>query len=576
MTSLNEILKGAEIIGYIGSPSTSAEIKLDLLETAYTKAIVGNFCLIAFKQDGKDSLCIGQLTETTLRNPYIERHSVEKIIAVRGQAKPLSGEHDVLTVILVPGTTYTLEEGRIIPSSLATVPSTGTPAYILNQNMVENLIPKSKEIAFVGKMYGTDILLPMLFKHFGKVEEGGLGEAYHLGVFGKTGSGKSYLARMLCSIYGRYSEMSILGIDPTGEYAREITKNGPLGNYLKSIGRQVSVYDISQISLTRPEALKRILLTSDFLDRMGVRARENQEYAANLISEFFERTRSITTLTNGEIDFLPNAYKREVFNQLLNYIKGNIRRIYVSTSEQTRVQDILNYEQDRLFPIWRSIAVLFDGRRKSVDDIIREVCVGRKIIFINLSQASSPGIYWNDRVMAIVMDEILKSLVAIAGELWREKEELLNLLVMIDEAHRFVPRETPSIDEFKSLKKTLVDAVLETRKYGLGWLFISQSLATVDMEILRQLRIYFIGYGLSWGSEYYTLEQLVGRGSYLELYASFKDPQTAAALGRKEYPFMVYGPISPLSISGKPIFFVALDYFTEFPNANNFKLEKKT
>jgi DNA helicase HerA-like ATPase len=147
---------------------------------------------------------------------------------------------------------------------------------------------------------------------------------------------------------------------------------------------------------------------------------------------------------------------------------------------------------------------------------------------------------------------------------------------MIDEAHRFVPRETPSIDEFKSLKKTLVDAVLETRKYGLGWLFISQSLATVDMEILRQLRIYFIGYGLSWGSEYYTLEQLVGRGSYLELYASFKDPQTAAALGRKEYPFMVYGPISPLSISGKPIFFVALDYFTEFPNANNFKLEKKT
>jgi energy-coupling factor transporter ATP-binding protein EcfA2 len=574
MTSLNEILEGAEVIGHVGSPSTSVEIKLDLLETAYTKAIVGNFCLIAFKQDGKDSLCIGQLTETTLRNPYLERHSVEKIISVRGQAKPLSGEHDVLTVILVPGTTYTLEGGRITPSSLATVPSTGTPAYILNKNMVEKLIPKSKETAFVGKMYGTDILLPMLFKHFGKIEEGGLGEAYHLGVFGKTGSGKSYLARMLCSIYGRYSEMSILGIDPTGEYARELTKNGPLGNYLKSVNRQVSVYDVSQISLTRPEALKRILLTSDFLDRMGVRARENQEYAASLISEFFERNRLITLPDGQRIDSLSNAHQRFVFNQLLEHIRRNIRRIYVSQTEQIRVQDIIGSEQDILFPIWQSIAALFAGGRKSVDEIIRDVCTRREIIFVNLSQVSASGIYWNDRVMAIVIDEILKSLVAIAGDLWREKEKLLNLLVMIDEAHRFVPRETPSVDEFKSLKKTLVDAVLETRKYGLGWLFISQSLATVDMEILRQLRIYFMGYGLSWGSEYYTLEQLVGRGPYLELYASFKDPQTAAALGRKEYPFMVYGPISPLSISGKPIFFVALDYFTEFPSVNNFKSEK--
>jgi len=69
---------------------------------------------------------------------------------------------------------------------------------------------------------------------------------------------------------------------------------------------------------------------------------------------------------------------------------------------------------------------------------------------------------------------------------------------------------------------------------------------------------FIFGYGLSWGSEYYTLEQLVGSGPYLELYASFKDPQTATALGRKEYPFMAYGPISPLSISGKPIFFGAL------------------
>jgi hypothetical protein len=39
-------------------------------------------------------------------------------------------------------------------------------------------------------------------------------------------------------------------------------------------------------------------------------------------------------------------------------------------------------------------------------------------------------------------------------------------------------------------------------------------------------------------------------------------------LGKKEYPFMVYGPISPLSVSGNPVFFTALDYESEFIHEN--------
>jgi hypothetical protein len=525
---------------------------------------------VSFKQEGNDTLTIGQLAETSLRNPYLERHSVEKIISIRGEAKPLSGEHDVLTVALVPGATYAFEEGTAMPASVATVPPTGTSAYLLNQKMVEKLIPKLKETAFVWKMYGTNILLPMFFRHFGKHEEGGLGEAYHVGIFGKTGSGKSFLARMICSIYGRYPKMSILGIDPTGEYVREIKKGDPLGKYLKFGSRKLSVYGVSQIALTKPEALKRILRTSDFLDRMGVRAAENQDYAASLISEFFEWTPVIITADGRRIHSLPDANQQFVFNQLVNYVRDRVRRIYVSTPQQERVLYILETQRNNLFSLWQPIANLFAHGRKPIDEIISDTCTKREVVFIDLSQVSTTGVYWNDRVMGIVIDEILKSLVAIAGRLWRESEELLNLLVVIDEAHRFVPRERPSIEEFNVLKRSLVDGVLETRKYGLGWMFISQSLATVEMEILRQLRIYFMGYGLSWGSEYYTLKQLVGGGPYLDLYSSFKDPQTAAALGRKEYPFMAYGPISPLSISGKPIFFTALDYFNEFGKINGF------
>jgi len=76
---------------------------------------------------------------------------------------------------------------------------------------------------------------------------------------------------------------------------------------------------------------------------------------------------------------------------------------------------------------------------------------------------------------------------------------------------------------------------------------------------------------LSWGLERRVLEELLGRGSHIDLYQSFKDPQTAAIMGeKKEFPFMVYGPISPLSASGAPLFFTALHYVEEYPEINNF------
>jgi hypothetical protein len=52
------------------------------------------------------------------------------------------------------------------------------------------------QLFYLGNAYATQIPLPMWFKHFGTGEKGA-GEAYHLGIFGKTGSGKSVLAKMI-------------------------------------------------------------------------------------------------------------------------------------------------------------------------------------------------------------------------------------------------------------------------------------------------------------------------------------------------------------------------------------------
>jgi hypothetical protein len=103
----------------------------------------------------------------------------------------------------------------------------------------------------------------------------------------------------------------------------------------------------------------------------------------------------------------------------------------------------------------------------------------------------------------------------------------------------------------------LLDAVRTTRKYGLGWLFISTSLSSIHRDILQQLRIIFFGFGLSLGNDLVTLRELVSDEKAIDLYRTFTDPASSFNTKTRKYSFMTQGPVSPLSFSGSPFFFNA-------------------
>jgi hypothetical protein len=118
----------------------------------------------------------------------------------------------------------------------------------------------------------------------------------------------------------------------------------------------------------------------------------------------------------------------------------------------------------------------------------------------------------------------------------------------------------------------LIDAARTTRKYGLGWLFISQTLSSLHPEILQQLRIFFFGFGLGLGQEFQSLRQLVGSsGTALDLYQLFRDPHSAFDTKSRQYSFMTIGPVSPLSFSGSPLFLNAFNTVETFLDPNNLK-----
>jgi len=136
--------------------------------------------------------------------------------------------------------------------------------------------------------------------HFGlSTLEGadGAGEAYHLGIFGKTGSGKSVLAKMILLAYAKHAQMSLLVIDPQGEFAKEMGTGGgatgefklPLGDITKEAGKQVFVLTVKNLVLDRWELFEQILFESKFFERLTVPQGENRSLACNLLADKLQK-----------------------------------------------------------------------------------------------------------------------------------------------------------------------------------------------------------------------------------------------------------------------------------------------
>jgi DNA helicase HerA-like ATPase len=573
---LRRLIEGCEWIGTVSSPSSTTSLRVDLMEGAVDRNLVGASIVVLFVQDGKPTLLLGQVTDINLSNPYVERHSIRKITSVKGSAPPLTERHDVRTMEILPGSAFTLEAGTLLPVSLGTVPSTGTKVYLFGPEVMRRLISGQPNIGYLGEIYGSrGVPLPMYFMHFGK-GSGGLGEGYHIGIFGKTGSGKSFLARMVITLYAKNPSMSILIIDPVGEYSKDIRNSEHMGPVLRGMGRAVEAYEFTNLVFSDVETFLRMLDRTRFYEELGIPRPENKENAREVLRRLLEDPNQpgrIRPTLGGSIYGPQQINTEDGFSLVLNEIKTHITDIYVRDEEaRRRVMNNIQNKGRILFSIWQPIADLFSpsSNKKRVEDLLDEVCpsdesVGRKIVAIDLSEVSR---FFDPEGATVLLNEIFRKLETMASERYHRGLPLINLLVVVDEAHRFVPSGRVEDEDVANLKMTLTRAANETRKFGLGWMFISTSIAGLEPEVLKPMRIYFFGYGLCWGTELRALRDLLGDERCIDLYRTFRDPATLIAMGGKEYPFMVYGPVSPFSASGAPLFFRALDYDSEFRQAN--------
>jgi len=582
-TAIGPLVDSAERIASIGSPSSTSELSLDILGTAVTKKLVGELALFSFVQDGLPHYALGQITEIQLRNIWLEDATIRSLARQRGRVSPVSEQQDTHLGQMGVSAVFSEDTGDYEPSMLGTVPATGTTIHLASDDILTNLLHRySREIFYLGHVYGSTPRLPLWFKHFG-IGSHGAGEAYHIGVFGKTGSGKSVLAKMLLLAYARYPEMALFVIDPQGEFSKDArgelqTEGFPLSlrDILGSLDKPIILKSVRELILDRWDLFSEIMFESPFFERLTIPRGDNRRLACEILADRLQRSKIKLEDLHERTSFekawsiLGDEREQEKFYRT----PGSRERFAGQRKEADKEEFFESY--------WMPVCELFRATRRGavrVDYLVARALDTsggkRPVVIIDLSREMAGAILWNETIQALVIKRLLDGLSYKAEAAYRESA-FLNTLVILDEAHRLAPRERLENEKQETVRQSLLDAVRTTRKYGLGWMFVSQTLSSLHREIIAQLRIFFFGFGLALGTEFMALKDLVGGdANALRLYQSFRDPHSAFDVSSRQYPFMTIGPVSPLSFAGTPLFLTAFNTPDAFLEANNLKSEGK-
>ncbi|MDP2662440.1 MAG: DUF87 domain-containing protein, partial [Dehalococcoidia bacterium] len=497
--SLDQLVDAAERIAVIGSPSSTGEMAIDILASAVTKKLVGELALFRYPQEGLSHYALGQITEVTLRNVWHEDPTMRSLIRQRGRVDAVSERQDTHLGEMTISAVFSAEPRGYRPSILGTVPATGTAIQLVNDDILKELLsPYRNQLFYLGHVYGSKPLLPLWFKHFDPGVEGA-GEAYHLGIFGKTGSGKSVLAKLILLAYARYPNMAILVIDPQGEFAKEARGevvpgefNLPSKEVLRALGKPTRVYSVRDLVLDRWELFAQILYESPFFEQLSVPKGENRKLAADALTDRLRRAK-VT---------LRELAARQSFDRAWGILGDeNVQKVFYRTEgSRARFQSMYEQAEQNLFysDYWLPVSQLFREDRagaQKVESILRNLLESdqqqqRPVVVVDLSveqsdqagttrlenlplfsggQTTAPDspMLWNETIQALVIKRVLEG-IRIAAEGAYKQNRGLNALVVLDEAHRLAPREEPESEERKAIRGILIDAARTTRKYGVG------------------------------------------------------------------------------------------------------------
>jgi len=556
-------------VAIVGSPSSNGELTLNLTAAAYDTGLVGSMVYLLASLGAGQECALGTVTQVVTTNQWHENASLLGVVKTVGEIPGLTGDGDVRradvrlqAAFYRPADTGPWEKTG---PTLSMSPRTGTAVRRVTNSVIKALLTPQDlaHVAYLGAIYrNDDLALPVNMRDF--ADDRG---AIHAGIFGTTGSGKSAIATLVLACQFRHPNLGVLFIDPQGQFSDDEKTLLPLQCLARALGRSVQRLRISHdIQLQPdPDLLCGMLARTEFFGRLDMQHEITVQNGSRAIRDFLEDTRgwaeqSSVGLLHALLDHLDD---QKVVDGI---IKSADRRREIRSAIQ-RAKDGVGWE--RALRTWAPLHSLFTrqnlagGHRRALWDVLKGVldpAAGspRPYIVIDMSAhaeddaagqaAGGLRILEDAGLKARLLRMIVGMMRAVAERSYKE-DHPLNTLVMFDEAHRYAPPprgELPS--EIRELTSQLADCARETRKYGVGWTYITQNIASLNPTIFDMLGVRICGYGLG-TTDLRAMEDHIDAKDSLQLYRTFANPEQTS-----QYPYMIAGPFSPLSFTQAPLF----------------------
>lgn len=593
-------------VAVVGSPSTNAELVLDIVTDASHTPLIGQMVFVQqdiTTPDGvtETELAVGTVSEITTTNQWHTNPALLGIIRDSGYLAGMTGDPGDLRQARVRlQSTFrqieTDERWRPAGAGLATSPATGTRTHLLDDHTIQNVVVASspEPVHYLGNLLGPatrggKVRVPFTIPNY----EGSRG-GWSGAIFGNTGSGKTAQAAYILASQMRHESMGFIIIDPQGQFAHERGLPFSLQGWAEELGRPVSVHRISEdLRLEKDAPLFCLLLSkTKFIRSLTKMGGDTAEIVLDEIEKHLKK-----------VDGWEDMDSPALLTSAMTYLtqESTLNRIYADPMRQSRlveaITEILD-DQERQKEVLEYFSVihnLFSRRnpagkpRNSLWSILSSVFATEQrtgkaplvILDMSISDISWMDAFSDqqradaeeairlldsDTIKAAILNQILSTMRRTAESNYRNGQGL-NTCIVVDEAWRYAPNPNTTDDpEIAQLANTFSAAARDFRKLQIGLWLVSQAARSLHPDIYDQLLIRVVGYGLAGADLDKIAEQLEDRDP-LKLYRSFVPPDSTPKDARI-YPFMWQGPVSPLAVTRAPIMTAAYTDFDHFRTDN--------
>ena len=222
---INKSTTSEKLVGITSSPSTTTQISIDITDSK--SSLLGKMVYLEMEEEKEEIIALGQITFVETKNRWYEDPTFKGIIKQHGRLPNLSERADTRLASLNVQSCFIKQESSKVPKGhvLGISPSTGLKIKKMDDAFMRELVKGyGGAIQYIGTVYGSkEVNMPMWFRHFGtaKGDHTGAGDALHIGVFGKTGSGKTVLSSLMMISYAKSKKMNLLVFDPQGQFYQD-------------------------------------------------------------------------------------------------------------------------------------------------------------------------------------------------------------------------------------------------------------------------------------------------------------------------------------------------------------------